>query len=87
MDELDTDLIKPWYTSKRVLGLAAAAIQGILMVAFGVELTDAETTQLVNLLLGGGTTIAAGVAFYGVVTAKHKVAFKKPTTPPDQPTQ
>lgn len=80
IEKLDTDLSPNlWYTSKRFWGMAAAVVQGLAMMFFGLELTPEELGQITTVGLGAGTAIAGAVGLWGSVRARGPLVFRKKT--------
>ena len=66
---------KPWWQSKTIWGVIVTFLTQILK-PFGINLTDADSAELVNHLLNLVSFIAAIIAIYGRVRASKPIAPK-----------
>lgn len=55
---------KPWYLSRRFIGLIVAIIFAIITLRTGITIDEALSLQLADHLI---SVITAGVALYGIV--------------------
>lgn len=82
-NNLDTNLeTKPWYLSKAIMASLATIIQGFLLIAFKLELTDQDMVMLTGILIGVGTVITGVLSLIGRVKARTAITLRK--QPPTQ---
>lgn len=76
---------KPWYASRGVWGGIVSAVAGVSTIALGVEWTDTDQSQLVELAMGLAPLVGGVVAIVGRVYAKRPIAPVAPASPQNSP--
>jgi hypothetical protein len=67
-------LVKPWWQSRTLIGVAVLLISQALKAA-NVDIVDAEVTDALTLLLD---TVGASLAIYGRIKARRTLKFTSP---------
>ena len=64
---------KYWYESKGVMGGLVSAVAVVASVVFGVDVSDTEQSNLVEIILQVTAVFAALVAAYGRIVAEDHI--------------